>query len=107
MSIKKQSEEQLKKVQALPEKTRKIIFWTLFVIFSLILIAIWVRWTEYNIQKFNSKKVFENMEIPSFGNSVKDMQEGLLKIEESLENVNVSQPVQEDHNFPQEKEGQN
>ena len=65
----------LKKIQKLPEIKRKIIFWTLLIIISLILLSLWTKSLRERYQGFNLK-------LPSFEKEL----ENLPKLE--IPNIN-------------------
>lgn len=73
----------LKKVQNLPELTRKIIFWILIIIISLALIFWFVNNFQKKIKNFKREELNNESEIPSLKEQFKDFSiPGTLNLEE-------------------------
>jgi len=64
-----------KKIQALPLKTRKIIFWVLIIICGLVMFFFWMRYSRRVLSDFQGEKFLEEIKLP-------ELQEQLKKIPE-------------------------
>lgn len=87
----------LKKLQNLPEKTRKVILWSTVVVLALILLVWWVNSIKNRVAEFRSDEFMEKLnlssaelpEIPEFP------EEGLQTIEQTIKELETN--AQEDN----------
>jgi len=63
----------LEKLQKLPEKTRKIIFWFLMVIVVAFLLFFWINDLKNRIVKINGESIKKEMNFPSFNDIFKKL----------------------------------
>lgn len=87
----------LTKIQNLPEKNRRIIFWSVVVIISLILLTFYVKNFQQRLKSFKIEEVKEQFQIPSLQEELKELpeiempkikEEELKKLEEELKDSN-------------------
>jgi len=85
--------EFFKKIQNLPEKKRKVIFWLAVIIIGISLFLGWVKSLEMKIKSFRTEKIKEELKIPRLEEELKGLQklempetsqEELKKIEELI-----------------------
>jgi len=83
----------LQKLQNLPERKRKIIFWLIVIIIGIFLFFGWVKSLETKIKSFKTEKIKEELKIPKLEEELKGLQkfemigtsqEELKKLEELL-----------------------
>lgn len=78
----------LEKVRALPESKRKIIFWVLLIIFSILFLFFWVKRAKKILEQFEKEEIGSQITPPSFEGiefSEVEIEENLKKLEELLE----------------------
>lgn len=63
--------EILKKLQNLPERTRKIILWSTVIILGFCLIFFWLRGFQQKIESFEGKEILEEIKLPDLENLYK------------------------------------
>jgi len=56
----------LDKIRKKPEKTRKIIFWIIVIIFGLILLVVWITISYKEIANFPKNEFINGLNLPSF-----------------------------------------
>jgi len=69
--------EFLRKIQSLPESTRKIILWGIVIIIGLGLLALWIKNFQQKIKSFQTEELKEELKLPSLQEELK----GIPKIE--------------------------
>lgn len=78
----------LEKVRALPDPQRKIIFWLILIIVSLLLLFFWAKRAKVQLEKLKGEEIESHINLPSFGEikfpEIK-MEEELKKLEELME----------------------
>jgi len=67
----------LKKIQSLPESTRKIILWSVIIIIGLSLAAWWTKNFQERLKQFKESEFRKEFQLPS----LKKELEGLPKVE--------------------------
>jgi len=67
----------LKKIQNLPEQTRKIILWVIVILFGFVFTLAWVQGLKQRLEKAKEERVWEEFQPPQFEEQLK----GLPKIE--------------------------
>jgi cytoskeletal protein RodZ len=60
-----------KKIQNQPEHTRKIIFWSIIIVVSLILMFWWIKNFQKRLENFKKQEIIEQFKIPSFKEELK------------------------------------
>jgi len=78
----------LEKARALPERKRKIIFWVLLIIFSILLLFFWVKRVKKKSEQFKIKEIEREISLPSFEGiefPEIEIEEDLKKLEELIE----------------------
>ena len=83
----------LNKIQNLPERKRKTIFWLIIIIIGISLLIWWAKNLEMRIKSFKSEKIKEELQLPKLEEELKSLpkfevpeisEEELLKLEEIL-----------------------
>ena len=65
--------EYLKKIQNLPLIRRKIIFWSIIIIFGLILFAFYIINIQHKIKTFPTEKSLKELKLPEFKEELKKL----------------------------------
>ena len=77
----------IEKVQNLPEKKRKIIFWSVIIALGILLLVCWGIITKKRVETFKPKEFKEELKIPSLNIEIPEInQDDLEKLEEMLKN---------------------
>jgi polyferredoxin len=63
----------LKKLQSLPERTRKIILWITVIIISLGLLSWWVKNFQQKLKSFKTREFKKELKIPSLEKELKNL----------------------------------
>ncbi|MFA5742799.1 MAG: hypothetical protein WCX77_03600 [Candidatus Paceibacterota bacterium] len=63
MKLKERLNGQLKKVQALPKKTKRIIFWSVIIVISLGLLLFWANYLFKTIKNFSFEEAAKDLNI--------------------------------------------
>lgn len=66
MKLKERLNEQIRKVQALPKKTKRIIFWSAVIIAALGLLFFWADYLVKTVKNFSLENVAEDSNIQDF-----------------------------------------
>ena len=77
----------LEKVRALPESKRKIIFWVLIIIFSILFLFFWVKRAKKILEQFEKEEIGSQITPPSFEGiefSEIEIKESLKELEELI-----------------------
>ena len=77
----------LEKVRALPESKRKIIFWVLIIIFSILFLFFWVKRAKKILEQFKKEETGSQITPPSFEGiefSEVEIKESLKELEELI-----------------------
>jgi len=77
----------LEKVRALPESKRKIIFWVLLIIFSILFLFFWVKRAKKILEQFEKEEIGSQIIPPSFEGiefSEIEIKESLKELEELI-----------------------
>jgi hypothetical protein len=77
--------ENLKKIQDLPLIKRKIIFWTIIIIFGLILFTAYILNIKHKIETFPLQKSLEELKLPQLKEEFKELPKP--KIEKPVEEI--------------------
>jgi hypothetical protein len=64
--------EYIKKIQNLPLIKRKVIFWSVIIIFGLILLAFWIRSSRRAIEGFQKERFLEQVRWPALKQGLED-----------------------------------
>jgi hypothetical protein len=56
--------EFLKKIQSLPKTKKLIIFWSVFVLFCILMFSIWLKRTTNLVEQWKNKNIFQEAERP-------------------------------------------
>ncbi|MDD4875246.1 MAG: hypothetical protein WCX23_00270 [Candidatus Paceibacterota bacterium] len=78
----------LKKVQSLPKRTRKIIFWAVLIFFAFVLIWLWLWRVDRLVKNFDSKKIFEGLDTSAVENNIEKIQDSGREAETLFKSVN-------------------
>lgn len=86
-----------KKLQSLPEKTRKVILWSTVIVLALILLVWWVNSIKNRIAEFRSDEFMEKLNLPSveLPEILEFPEEGLQTIEQAIKELETN--AQEDN----------
>jgi len=83
----------LNKIQNLPERKRKTIFWLIVIIVGIFLLIWWVKNLQTHIKSFRSEKIQGGLQLPELEEELKNLpkfevpeisEEELKKLEEIL-----------------------
>lgn len=81
----------LEKIRNQPEAVRKVILWTVVIVFSLCLFFVWFRSFQKKLRALQKERVIEKIELPDFGEKLKNKveipeisKEDLEKLEEAI-----------------------
>lgn len=90
-----------KKIQNLPEEKRKIILWSIVIIFSLTLFSFWFQILKQRLNQIEKERIKEQLKIPQLEDKLKEIpkiempepklpeisEEELKKIEEEMKKI--------------------
>jgi len=62
-----------KKIQNLPEEKRKIILWSIVIIFSLVLFSLWFQILKQRLNQIEKEKIKEQLKIPQLEDKLKEI----------------------------------
>lgn len=87
--------EHFKKIQALPESQRKIIFWTIFILVIFLAFVFWLTRAKARLESFRQREIFEGInpgfpQTEDFPKAKEDFQENLeelKKLKELIEEI--------------------
>jgi len=85
----------LKKIQELPEKKRRIIFWILISTFTIILMIFYVKISKERIKNINIEEIQNELpkwEPEIFAPGLKELEK--LNIQEELEKLNIQEELE-------------
>ena len=75
----------IERIQDLPEKKRKTIFWSIIVVVGISVFVWWVKNLEMRIKSFKSEELKEELKLPSLEIEMPEIsQEELKKLEEIM-----------------------
>lgn len=77
----------LEKVRALPDSQRKIIFWLILIIVSLLLLFLWARRAKVQLEELKGEEIEKHISPPSFEGiefPKIEIEEDLKKLEELM-----------------------
>jgi len=63
----------LERIQNLPERKRKIIFWLIVIIIGISAFAWWAKNLETRIKSFKSEKIKEELQLPELEEELKNL----------------------------------
>jgi hypothetical protein len=75
----------LKKLQNLPESKRKIIFWSIIIVLGVGLLIWYVKSCQKRLEGFKVEEFKEELNLPSFGEGLKGLQDLEMPKIEGLE----------------------
>lgn len=77
----------IERIQNLPKKKRKIIFWSIIIVLGIFLLVCWGMITKKRVETFNPKEFEEKFKIPSFNIETPGInQDDLEELEKMLKN---------------------
>jgi hypothetical protein len=88
--------EYLKKIQNLPLIKRKIIFWTILIIFGLILGGLWIISIRRTIEKRPTKDFLEEIKLPELKEKIENLPKPEMPKLEIEENLNKLEEMQKE-----------
>jgi hypothetical protein len=99
-------QEKLKKIQALPEGTRKIIFWVVIITVSFILVFIWFFTSSLIFKNMNSGDIFKGLGSPKGLDNIEKVKKAGDDLNNSIDQLNnaSSTVIQEDQTTTETKE---
>lgn len=81
--------EILKKLQGLPENTKKIISWAIAITVGIVLFLFWIQGSKKRLEILKKENIFENQNFPSFNEELDNIKEpareGLAEMNELLQ----------------------
>ncbi|MFA5249233.1 MAG: hypothetical protein WC397_01695 [Candidatus Paceibacterota bacterium] len=99
-------QEKLKKIQALPEGTRKIIFWVIITAVSSILVFIWFFTSSLIFKNMNSGDIFKGLGAPKGLDNIEKVKKAGDDLKNSMNQFNnvSSTVIQEDQTTTETEE---
>jgi hypothetical protein len=87
MKLRGRFDEQLKKVQALPEKKRKIIFWAILIAAAVILIWLWLWRVSYVAKNLDLNGFKDSLAVPAKNINVEEIKSVQEEFKENMEGL--------------------
>lgn len=91
-----------KKIQNLPEFQRKIIFWTILALVTIIAFSFWIARAKQKFKSFGEKEFFEKIKPPfeeTEGFQTEDLKENLEMFKEAKEIMDKIEQEEKSTNF--------
>ncbi len=87
MKLRERLDEQLKKIQALPKKERKIIFWVILIAVAAILIWLWLWRVSYVAKNLNLNGFKDSLAVPAKNLNMEEIKSVQEEFKENMEGL--------------------
>ena len=87
MKLRERLDEQLKKIQALPKKKRKIIFWVILIAAAAILIWLWLWRVSYVAKKLDLNGFKDSLAVPAKNLNAEEIKSVQEEFKENMEGL--------------------
>lgn len=100
--------EFLKKIRTLPKTKKLIIFWSVFVLFCILIFSIWLKRTTNLVEEWKSKNIFQQAEKPFLETKkelpLEDLNQSTQDLEQIKALIEQLNKLKEDNLSPEELE---
>ncbi len=78
----------LEKIQTLPEGRKRVIFWSVVIVISLVLLTVYLKSVQRRLKSFETGKIEEELRLPPLEEELKGMPKiEMPEIEEALKEM--------------------